>query len=865
MRKPILLGVTAGLLLCSGLAAAQPSRNVRPQQKQAAFSADNADFAMGLDEQAQAAEQARTVSSEANFDAIIMPQNKMAFPAAAPVDVPNQMGWGGQAARRAQRQAPITGGTQTIALSPEPAEPEIELPLADFVGLRERIQEIRKRAARLQGPAVVLGASEYRGQAIQGALQLRLELQVTLGRPETWKTVPIAGDDVVLVRAQVEGQPIPVSRRNGFHVWVTRRTGELTVDADILVPSRGPRGSIEYDFLVARTPVTRFECRFPVADLEPRMNAAVQSEAVPVEGGTIFKATLRPTTHIHLLGLKDMGQAEGQAAKVYAESLNLLSVEEGALELFSVIRYNILYAGTKEFQIRIPAKMKVVSAEGMGAFHYELEPGEGGWQLLRGETAFPIRNNYEISLRLRREMKRDREQDRFKPERISAPLPRCLGVERDAGWLGVEVPGKMQLEAVEPKPIDVRFLPEEMVRSAVSPILKAYRYQSPEAPISLEVTRLPEIEPASDSIDRVRAFTKVTPEGNALTDMRITLRNRLLQNLSLKLAPGSTIKSALLDGQPFIASRDAEGRVLVTLKRSSGGERLEPFTISLIIEGECGAMGWLGHPGLSLPAVDLPVSSMAWTVYVPARNIYTRLEGEWENQRYVGQATWHQAGYREESYGQEGQLEASPVRPAEPAAAADAGAMPVRFKVPKDGIQLDYTRYWVGAEQPVEVSFWYLRSWLRIPAWLLLAALLAAGLLVFSLRFRALPSRSVHWLGAALAVAAAVGAYEIGGLSAVVLGVLGGLIAVAVQRRWFRRAPEQLGEWAGSLVERFRKRPRDEAGSLSALMDVRPGKQVPGAGFLLTWKILISIGLIFFGLLLVGALGELVFLLFHPL
>jgi hypothetical protein len=296
-------------LLLAGLAFGDAqARSPRPQTNQAnqggpssMFLSNENDFA--IDEEVQAEYQAREATAEANFDAIMVPQNAM-----PPKPSPMQ--------RRMKRSqgsgyAPAPASiTQGLA---QPVEaPEVELPLSAYAELRKQLQAIREEAARQMGPAVVLGAAEYKGEALPGALRLELTLQVTLGRKGQWKTVPLVGDDVVLAKASVDGKPVPVSRRNGYHVWVTQDTGEVNVDVTLLVPQRGPRGSIEFDFLVARTPVTRFACTFKVAGLEPRINAAVRYESKHHQGGTLVTATLRPNTRIHLLGLKEMGEQEGQ-------------------------------------------------------------------------------------------------------------------------------------------------------------------------------------------------------------------------------------------------------------------------------------------------------------------------------------------------------------------------------------------------------------------------------------------------------------------------------------------------------------------------------------------------------------------------
>ncbi|MBI3178970.1 MAG: hypothetical protein HYZ27_04875, partial [Deltaproteobacteria bacterium] len=717
------------------------------------------------------------------------------------------------------------------AISP-PAEDQaatVEVPLPEFTRVRDRVKALREERARALGPPVVLGAADYRGEARPGALALTLTLQASLGWPGRFKMVPLVGDDVVVVRASDGREPLTLSRQAGYHVWVTRRSGEVTVKLDLLVPARGPRGSIEFDFLVARTPVTRFVCRFPVAGLEPRIDTAVHSELSSTGNSTTLTATLAPTTRVHLVGYRELADEPGRKAKIYAETLNLLSLDQGAADVFTVIRYTILYGGVREFLVRLPEDVKVVSADGEGAFRWEVDK-----DVLRGETAYPIRNSYEISLRLHREIGKDKVS-------LLAPLPRALGVERETGFLAVEAPGKLQLaeeERHEALAIDVRQLPGEMVESAVSPILRAYRYHTAEARVRLGVTRLPEQEPASASVDRVKAVSVVSTDGKVLTDVRITLRNRLRPVLRLTLAPGVDVRSTLLDGEPVKPSR--EGEVLVLpLKRSAGGDFPEPFTLQVVLDSAVSALGLAGAPQLALPAVDLPVSSLAWTLYVPARNVYSRPRGDVEPQSLWGTAGWHQA------------RRAAPVQQTlardEAAVSGGSGEMPVRIKIPETGARLEYARYWIDAGQPVEVSVWYLRGWLMRPLGLLLAALMAFGVLM-AMRGVAYGRLPAPWPGIGLAAIAAWPLYKVAGSALLVLAVLAGAGVAWWQSGGLSRAWAGASEWFASLGKRFKKRTK-EAFSWKRLI----ARLALGAGFLV-------VGI----LLLVSVLGLLA-LLANPL
>ncbi|MEL6348111.1 MAG: hypothetical protein AAFV53_33695 [Myxococcota bacterium] len=569
----------------------------------------------------------------------------------------------------------------------------------------ERFTEVHDRARQapptLSGPLVVLGSSSYSGALVGEVLELELELTATLRGEGLWKTVPLAGEEAVIAAASVDGRPIPMARQSGYHVWVTDEVGEKTLRVSLLVPASGPRGSLEFSLPIAQTPMTTFSADFPIEGLEPRLRRAIQSERSEIPGGTRLSAALEPTSRLHLVGFRAMEDDEARAARVFAETLSLLSLNEGLQEQFVVIRYNILYAGQRRFDVQIPPGMEVVSAEGPGAFRYQVDVLSGGVTMLRGETAYPIRDTYELSLRLAR---------RSDATIVDVELPRCVGVEREVGWLGVEVAGNLKLEEVSRSgaaAVDVRQLPVELVSSAIQPILKAYRYTEPSADLTLSALALPEQEPASGAVDRVAADTVISPEGTALTEMHITLRNRLRHSLRLALPEGAEVRSAFLDDQPVRPSRDASGAVLLPLRRSGDSS----FSLKVIIEQQLNVPGLLSRDQLSLPALDLPSSQVYWTVYAPGDRIYSGLRGDIAAQQWMGTSNWMRPPM------QDGEAQAAGFS-AGLSGSAD-GAMPVRISIPKSGTQRSYRRYWVEADAPVTVQWWSSARWLPIPVQLL--------------------------------------------------------------------------------------------------------------------------------------------------
>jgi len=146
--------------------------------------------------------------------------------------------------------------------------------------------------------------------------------------------------------------------------------------------------------------------------------------------------------------------------------------------------------------------------------------------------------------------------------------------------------------------------------------------------------------------------------------------------------------------------------------------------------------------------------------------------------------------------------------------------MPVRIEVPRSGSRVDTARYWLAADQPLQVELSYLRSWVRYPLLLML------GLLTFGAFVLALQRRRARWIGRALAIPAALALLHYLGRPTLGLTVLGALALVTWRRGQLGRLPAAVGGWLRQAWSGWRRPP--EAAPANAL---EPGEATqPGAG-----------------------------------
>lgn len=569
------------------------------------------------------------------------------------------------------------------ALGAEPVA-TVTLPLAAV--------EARGVEARVDSPEVRLGQAVWTGaaDAETGVLSFETTLVVEL-TGTGWKEVPLLGRDAVLLGASVGGTAVPVTVRGDHHVWLTDRQGVFTLTVRCLTAPKGERGSVEYELVIPRTPSTRVDLQLPQPDLRPEIADAVRTESTTVGQRTRIRADLLTTDRIHLVGLRDLGNDEERAAKLYAETSHLVSIDEQRVEVFTVVRTSILYAGASTFEVFIPKGLTVVSADGEGAFQYESRATDDGTVLV-GQTAYPVRNQYEVSLQLHTELP---------TEPTTLRLPHARGVERERGWVGVEVPGRVQIEgltATAMTPLQVQQLPEEVREASVSPILKAWRNEG-RGTLDLSATRLPEVEVSSERIDVVRAQTVLGSGGRVMTELSLSMQNRLRHGVQLRLPEGMSVVRAQRDGTPIVPALGPDG-VMLPLARTASGVR---STVVVVLESEQEAPGWWGMTPMVLPEVDLPIAQLDWTVTLPKSHTWSSLESETRSQRAVGFGRWL----------------------ANPPTQRSVGGTPVAAA---DGVGRSYSRYWLAEGETVRVAVWHQSPAVRAAERLLWAAAWLLGL-----------------------------------------------------------------------------------------------------------------------------------------
>ncbi|RCK81791.1 MAG: hypothetical protein OZSIB_0925 [Candidatus Ozemobacter sibiricus] len=317
--------------------------------------------------------------------------------------------------------------------------------------------------------------------------------------------------------------------------------------------------------------------------------------------------------------------------RVYADSATLLSVGEGYIRSDAVIRLRIARSGLDRVAVRVPAGTEVLEVRARDLESWRAE-AVGSETRVVCVFSSQIRQSCELSLVCDTKMEET-------SQTVSLPVHVVEGVERDAGFLGVEARTSIELRkssdldrerGLQVSAVDVTDLPPELVRRALRPILLSYRYFSPPqtTPLRVEVIRHQDVETLTASIDQMRATTYLSHERTSMTSLDLEVKNNGRQYLEAWLGSGAEIISAQLNGAPVKPSSRDDTSCLIPLGGAHGRAAPdEAFHVRLTYRAPIGEFGLARRLKVPLPKLDMRVSRLEWTLYAPESHPLLALPG----------------------------------------------------------------------------------------------------------------------------------------------------------------------------------------------------------------------------------------------
>ncbi len=407
---------------------------------------------------------------------------------------------------------------------------KVVLTRAQFRNLLEKMKP--RTSTGVERPAEsLLRRSAYKGRLAGGAVLVLADISADVfpATPGAYVSLPLFPGQIAVRDIRLNDLPALIEIKDGRYTVSTARAGQLRIAVDFALRATGDQVQ-GITFPVPRTPITTLEFDLPHRGLEVEVPGAQQLEVSERGGGTHVFAVLTPTETVSLRWRKKIAEAPAGPAKVYADTLTLISIEEDAVRINVEIALSVLQNTIPALWLRVPEGYNILDVRG---------PGVGDWrELTRKEETylevpfdFPKKGNFALTVAA---------------EKILPGAAQAAGYEgftvvdaiREKGFLGVELKGAAEVvvSSVEGADVlDVSELPGALIGRSLKPLIFGFKYLRSPYALVLDIKKHEEVRVISTVIDLASGVTLVTEDGKIVHRVVYSVRNTSKQFLELAL------------------------------------------------------------------------------------------------------------------------------------------------------------------------------------------------------------------------------------------------------------------------------------------------------------------------------------------
>jgi len=291
---------------------------------------------------------------------------------------------------------------------------------------------------------------------------------------------------------------------------------------------------------------------------------------------------------------------------VQTDVFHLYSLSEGTAYGSVLINYIVTGAPVSELRISIPEGAGNVSTEGQDIQGFRQEDG-----VLIVSLHQPLIGAYTLLITFEESL--PAEGGTLQPGRV---VP--LDVQGERGFIQVVSPMQVQSEVSQLSEslltLDALELPAEFRLLSAAPSLGAWQYTSRPFDIALDIQWFEPGTTAAQVVEFSEINSRVSPDGELVTDVLYFVKSRDRRALKLTLPPNVRLWSVTVGGKS-VTARAAGDDTLIPLPGGADPNQVVEVQLRLgrpVVEG--------ADPILTLPLVDAPVLKTEWKIFGDERH-----------------------------------------------------------------------------------------------------------------------------------------------------------------------------------------------------------------------------------------------------
>jgi hypothetical protein len=450
-------------------------------------------------------------------------------------------------------------------------------------------------------------------------------------KKNTYLKIPLLSQNIALEDVQVSGKQALVVSEHSYHNVVLSKSGEYVVTVSFSLKSSLDKGPHKIDLPIQQTPITVLKLELPLKDIDVEIPQAQQVVTRIKENATIVSAVISPGRAISVRWRKKVAVTEKIPPKLYSEVYNLISIEDDALKISTDINYTILHSEVDAVRLSIPDNMNVLSVRGEGVGEWQ-EAAKQGQRLIiipftyGKKGAVPVRVTAETPL------------SETGLANVFSGI-QVLETVRETGYIGITLNTSAEVIVAESEGLEKippQKLPAQLINRSAKPLIMGFKYLKHPYSLVLDIKKHEKIAVPVATINSANIVTLFTEDGKVVHRLVYQIRNSAKQFLEIQLPERADVWSVLVGNEPIESSINAQGKLLVPLIRSrSVNNRLATFPVEVIFCMAEDRFSWLGSRESTLPAVDLLISQLIWSVYLPNDYSYLYFESTLEKEEII--------------------------------------------------------------------------------------------------------------------------------------------------------------------------------------------------------------------------------------
>mgnify|MGYP001401268607 CR=1 FL=1 len=346
-------------------------------------------------------------------------------------------------------------------------------------------------------------------------------------------------------------------------------------------------------------------------------------------------------------------QTELVQPRVVAQTLHIAKITDGLVRHDHFLRYMLYNAGAKTYELSLPDDATGVTITGPGIARRE-QTSPGHWRVELADKVY----DRPYLLRLTYETQYNQADGN-----VTLTPVQCTDADLQQGHTVVFATDRIEL-SVESKntsmrPAEARNIPKYFGAGDLSGAAMCYYSASEDNILAVKAIRHTAAEQIGAEVRRAELSTVITPSGQAIHRVLLTLTVGTRRHLQVMLPDNGVIWSLSVDGQATQPSlrTDAQGKDVLRVplpQQATGNVILDMVYVAEMssIRSANGVDHWAGIHDLSGTRFDLPLKNITWQVYLPDGFNYDVLDGTLTLNKNAS-ATQQSTRYNIQSYEQQ--------------------------------------------------------------------------------------------------------------------------------------------------------------------------------------------------------------------